>query len=338
MRCTPTFFALSLLSLPLSAQSLNLRATEFGPVPSPGFGAATQQAGTWNAVKGAGFLGEATQTPLVDLTGAPTGAVAVKVGCDTYDCSVTGFGADIQALFAGGFNGDCFEQSDLILKGLTPGKYVLSAYAGPCFVQWNPILVELGDGSYSKTAQLGGTYDGTFDSLTLGAFTFQVPAGVDVIVSGSTPTFLAAAQLARIEPPAVFCTSKVNSQGCTGKIAALGNTASLGGVSPFHLVATDVVNDVPGLLFYGFASDIKPFLGGLHCVKPPTPRTTGQFSGGDGVPCGGTFDLDFNAWLDTDPQPKVHAGTRVFAQYWYRDVDDPFGAATTDAVSFHVVP
>lgn len=43
-------------------------------------------------------------------------------------------------------------------------------------------------------------------------------------------------------------------------------------------------------------------------------------------------------WLLDNPLPKVYAGARLYAQYWYRDVNDPFGAATSDAVSFHVVP
>lgn len=189
----------------------------------------------------------------------------------------------------------------------------------------------------ASRADLRWTYQGTFDTMVLGSFEFQLPDNV-VVTLQNIGASLSALQIAEIEPPTVLCTSKVDSQGCAAKIAPIGNALSSSGALPFHVVASDVKNDVPGLRFYGFAEAIEPFLGGLHCLKPRTPRTVGQFSGGNGVPCGGTFDLGFNAWLDTDPLPKVYAGARIHAQYWYRDVNDPHGAANSDAVSFHVVP
>ncbi|HVS19786.1 MAG TPA: hypothetical protein VMT18_14370 [Planctomycetota bacterium] len=318
---------------------MNLRYTNFVPPPSPGFGAALEQAGTWNSVNTPQPFGPGVSTPLVDLDGASTLAVAVLQGCDAYTCDVTGYGSDVASLFAAGPNGDCYaDPSFTMLQGLAPGKYVMTAYTGSCYTQWSGLTVTLNDQSYQSTQQLGGEYLGNFDSMDLGSYAFDLADGVKVKVNGWSLLYVTALQLTRIEPPQVFCTAKVNSQGCAAEIAAIGNAASLSGAAPFHLVASDVVNDVPGILFYGFDEDIKPFMGGLHCVQPPTPRTTYQFSGGGGVPCGGTFDLDFNAWLATQPQPKVHAGMRLYAQYWYRDPADPFASATSDAVSFHIVP
>ena len=332
--------ALPLLVAPAAAQSLNLRQTEFGPPPSPSFGAAIGQVGVWNALATPDFGSGAAITPLVGLDGGSVPVVASVKGCDAYSCDWTGYGDDVANLFVGTVNGDCYaDPSSTTLSGLQPGSYVLVAYGSPCWSTPNVQLsVSLSDLSYNVTSPNFGEYLGTFDTMTLSTHAFDVSAGVSVRLAGQYFAYLSAAQLVRVEPPAAFCTSKQNSQGCSAKIAAIGDAASLSDAAPFHVVATDVVNDVPGLLFYGFAEDVKPFMGGVHCVKPPTPRTWVQFSGGDGVPCGGTFDLDFNGWLSGDPVPKVYAGARLHAQYWYRDVDDPFGAATSDAVSFHVVP
>lgn len=336
MRSPLVVSACCLLAASAAAQSMNLRYSDWSPLPSPTFGAATNQAGVWCAVA---TPPQTATTPLIDLAGQATGATAVLDGCDTHDCPWLGYGTDIQQLFVATVNGDCtFIQGTTRLIGLQPGAYVLTGYASPCYLNPSKTLkLELSDQSYTSTVPIDGAYLGSFDSMTLASFGFDLAAGVEVKLSSGWFAYLSAVQLGRIEPPAVYCTSKINSQGCAAKIAALGNAASLSGVAPFHVVATDVRNDVPGLLFYGFAEDVKPFLGGFHCVQPPTPRTFGQFSGGNGVPCAGTFDLDFNAWLATGPQPTVRAGARIYAQYWYRDVDDPFGSATSDAVSFHVV-
>jgi hypothetical protein len=332
----------TLLAAPAAAQSINMRYTDWTPLPSPTYGAAIAQAGVWNGIETPDFSPPFQKvTPLVDLAGGGTSASAATSGCYASLCQWPGYGDDVENFFAGMIHGDCYaEPSSTLLWGMVPGSYVLTAYPSPCIPWPNnpPVTFKLSDLSNSASLTLSGKYEGSFETMTLGTFAFDLNAGVGVHITGWGLGYLSALQLTLIEPPAVYCTSKVNSQGCAAKIAAIGNEASLSGMSPFHLIATDVVNDVPGLLFYGFAEDIKPFMGGVHCVQPPTPRTWGQFSGGDGVVCGGTFDLDFNAWLAGDPTPKVYAGTKLHAQYWYRDVNDPHGAATSDAVSFHVVP
>ena len=342
MRIVRLGISLALLAVPTAAQSLNLRYTTLAPTPAPTYGAVTGQAGVWNAIQTDYeiFSGIPVVTSLVGLDGSPLPATARMSGCDHVTCTWPGYGDDVQKLFAGAINGDCpFDPSKVELVDLQPGSYVLTAIGSPCH-DWpiNALRVQLSDQSYDVTTHLGGGYLGSFESMELGTHAFDLDPSVTVALRGIGYGYVSSAQLARIEPPAVYCTSKVNSQGCAAKIAAIGNAASLSDASPFHIVASDVVNDVPGLLFYGFGEDIKPFLGGLHCVKPPTPRVWGQTSGGNGVPCAGGFDQDFNAWLSFDPAPKVYAGARLYAQYWYRDVDDPFGSATSDAVSFHVVP
>lgn len=320
-----------------SAQSLNLRFTDWTPPPASSYGAAIGQVGVWNALESPVF--GPNSNPAVDLAGGPTAVSVAHSGCDAFACTVSGYGTDVQALFAGALNGDCFaDPSSTTLHGLAPGKYVLTAYASPCHVQFPPMEVLLSDHSYYVVADLGGDYTGSFDSMDLGSFAFDVNAGVSVSFVSLSQGYLAALQVTKVEAPATYCTSKVNSQGCAARIAAVGNAASMSGAAPFHVLASDVLDGVPGLCFYGPGAATSPFFGGTLCVDSPVTRTAGQFSGGDGTPCSGTFDLDVNAWLATQPAPKVYAGMRLHAQYWYRDPADPFGAATSDAVSFHVLP
>ncbi len=138
--------------------------------------------------------------------------------------------------------------------------------------------------------------------------------------------------------PVTYCTGKLNSNGCVAQIAASGQ-ASLSSGRPFLVSASGAVPSTVGLLFYGYGPRAVPFLGGVHCVLPPTPRTAGQFSGGS-APCSGAFALDFNAYIQGGLDPLLVAGAEVFAQYWYRDPADPQGflVGLTDAVRFLIAP
>jgi hypothetical protein len=140
-----------------------------------------------------------------------------------------------------------------------------------------------------------------------------------------------------LPPIAVYCTGKVNSQGCAASIGASGGpAASMSSSSPFLVTCTNVVEGVPGLLFWGRAPRAVPFMGGFHCVQPPTPRATPQFAGSTGTTCSGSFSFDFNAYAQSGVNPTLAAGQVIRAQYWYRDPNDPLGffAATSDAVEF----
>jgi hypothetical protein len=93
--------------------------------------------------------------------------------------------------------------------------------------------------------------------------------------------------------PKVYCTGKLHSQGCVADIGFQGQP-SLSSAQPFLITATEAPAQQIGLLFYGYGPRAAPLWGGLHCIQPPTPRTTGQFSGGAG-PCTGSFSMDFQA-------------------------------------------
>ncbi len=322
------------------AQSFNLRYAAGPALPSPTFGAAIGQAGHWNGLNTPNWRG-AVSTSLIDLSGAATGVTAVLQGCDAYSCSVQEFGPEYAALFAGMVNGDCYaDPSTTRLFGLQAGHYVITAYPAPCVTSLHQVHLKTSDLLFQKFITIGGSFSGSFSSLTLGHWEFDLAPGASVTVSGGTFGYLSALQVTRVEPPSTYCTAKINSEGCAASIASSGGLgASLSSPAPFMVDASQVLTNAVGILFYGHAADIKPFQGGFHCIKTPTPRTPAQFSGNQGAPCTGTFSFDFNAWLQFGTAQLVYPGTPIHAQYWYRDPNDPlgFGAATSDAARFWVL-
>lgn len=143
------------------------------------------------------------------------------------------------------------------------------------------------------------------------------------------------------DQPVVYCTAKVNTQGCLPTIGSTG-TPSASSPQAFDVLATMVINNKNGMLFYGFAPNNIPFKGGTLCVRPPISRTPVQGSGGNPPPndCSGQFHFDFNAWIQSGIDPQLTVGLTVFAQYWYRDPGSPMPSHTglTDAVRFPVAP
>jgi hypothetical protein len=127
--------------------------------------------------------------------------------------------------------------------------------------------------------------------------------------------------------PTVYCSSKFNSLGCLPDIGATG-TPSAGATSGFVIDCTDVLNNKPGLLFYGVSGQTSiPFQNGTLCVASPIRRTPGVTSGGTAPPaldCSGVYSIDMNAFshglLGGTPLPALTvAGTVVDTQWWGRD-------------------
>jgi hypothetical protein len=135
----------------------------------------------------------------------------------------------------------------------------------------------------------------------------------------------------------IYCTAKTNSSGCVPAINTSGlsaPSASLG--SGFVVGATNILNAKFGLLFYSkTAAASSPFQGGLLCAQPPLVRTAVQNSAGT-APCGGTFALDFNAYIASGKDPALVSGQQVWAQYWSRDPGfaPPDNTNLTNAVNF----
>jgi hypothetical protein len=133
-------------------------------------------------------------------------------------------------------------------------------------------------------------------------------------------------------PPEVYCTAMVNSLGCTPSI----------GFSQwpdnFHLTATNVRNNKPGIFFWGLGSTALPFYGGTLCVQPPLVRTPVQYSGGNvGVDdCSGSYSFHFTGAYASQYSLShgVTRGITLFGQFWSRDPvpGNPGGIGLTDAI------
>ena len=160
----------------------------------------------------------------------------------------------------------------------------------------------------------------------------ELDAGSDPADPASTP-----------ETPFVFCTAKVNSQGCTPGIAFAG-VPSETLPTPFDVSAAMVLNQRNGLLFYAYdAMAGVPFLSGTLCAQPPLRRLPIQSSGGTPPPvsdCSGTYLLDVNALIQSGVDPFLVVGQVVVGQWWSRDpaIADGSGAGLTDAVHFVIGP
>jgi len=145
----------------------------------------------------------------------------------------------------------------------------------------------------------------------------------------------------------VYCTAKVNSQGCTPTIGAVG-AASASASSGFLVKGSNVLNNKNGLLFYGVnGRSALPFQGGILCVKSQIRRTPSVNSGGNPPPndCSGVFSIDMNAFaqglLGGTPLPALSVvGTVVDSQFWGRDPGFPPPNNTTlsDALEYTVGP
>ncbi len=137
----------------------------------------------------------------------------------------------------------------------------------------------------------------------------------------------------RCLPPTAYGTAKVNSQGCTPAIDSWGQP-DLSGSNPFFVKASQVINNKPGILFYGYAPESLVFQGGWLLVAAPIQRTPLQYSFGNPPPddCSGTYSMDFNAWARSGVDPNLFVGQTAYAQYWYRDPKSLSTTGLTDAV------
>jgi hypothetical protein len=137
-----------------------------------------------------------------------------------------------------------------------------------------------------------------------------------------------------------FCVGKVNSVGCTAQISAVG-VPSPTILSAFTISATNVINQSPGMLFYGYSSAFIPFQGGTLCLNGPV-RTPVQPSNGSmsGFNCSGSLSYDFNARIRSGFDPFLVPGASITAQYYFRDALDSsgFGSGLSNAVRFTICP
>ncbi len=141
--------------------------------------------------------------------------------------------------------------------------------------------------------------------------------------------------------PEVFCQAKINSLFCYPTIDSAG-LASISTSQRFEIVGRDIVPDEAGVLLYGTSGrGSVPFHGGKLCVKLPFVRLSPTKNSGHSGPglCSGVLSTDFNARIQGGADPALEPGTRVVAQWLYRDPPvDAFGDGLTEALEFVVAP
>lgn len=167
-----------------------------------------------------------------------------------------------------------------------------------------------------------------FETLASDLFVGDTNGASDVVASGD-----------RCPGAAVYCVAKVNSGGCVPAICSYGSP-SLTAAQDFHVVASRVLNQKSGLLFWGLAPASAPFFGGTRCVEYPVVRTPVQDSGGatNVNDCSGRYDYAFSsAYLNA---AGLVAGNQVYAQFWSRDpfFAPPSNIGLTDAAQFTILP
>lgn len=195
-----------------------------------------------------------------------------------------------------------------------------------------PYLYAVRDAQLAVHLTLPATVLVDTDRFELGPDTLHFTAGGQVELG----RHFAHAVLAEVTG---YCSPQVSSTGCVPSIGALG-VPSVSSPAGFLVRATEVMNQRPGFVLYGFAPAATPFLGGTLCVEAPVRRTPLRSSGGNtgGVDCSGSIGIDFTALVELGGDPDLEVGQRVYAQAWYRDPLAPQGSGLSDALSFVLTP
>lgn len=224
-------------------------------------------------------------------------------------------------------------------------NYVQQTHRGPYFPWSGTTLAYLVDTTGGNS---GSAVQWDQHGVTIGIHTHS---GCDVALSdGNHGTAIeqAALQAALANPrglcsrsgtAAVYCTAKVNSQGCLPAISYSGVPSASGGA--FTLAASLVLNNQLGRLIYGAGANDTPFQGGTLCVSAPIVRTPPQLSGGNAAApdCSGAYSFDMGAWIASGIDPRLAPGATACAQFWSRDAHSASGPiGLTDAVQFTIGP
>jgi Tol biopolymer transport system component len=144
-------------------------------------------------------------------------------------------------------------------------------------------------------------------------------------------------------PPAVYCTAKANSLGCTPALTFTGSP-SASQSSGFTLQATNWINQQPCVFLYTrLGPSTTPFGGSLLCISRSFRRVGAVVSSGGStgtVDCSGSLALDFNSYVASGVDPKLVLGTRVWVQGWSRDpgFEPEQNSSLTNALEWTLLP
>lgn len=139
--------------------------------------------------------------------------------------------------------------------------------------------------------------------------------------------------------PISYGWSQIASNGCVASATASG-TATATPSAPFEVRAEQVIGQRDGLLIYGLGARKSFLSGGFLWVEPPVRRSPILHSGGTpgANNCSGVLSYDFNLRIQSGSDPSLLPGTRVFAQFWYRDPASTWTTNLTNAVEFSIFP
>ncbi|MBL8802349.1 MAG: hypothetical protein JNN27_10155 [Planctomycetes bacterium] len=199
--------------------------------------------------------------------------------------------------------------------------------------QWRRNGVALVDGVAPSGAVISGALSNMLSVDGLGA---SDAGAYDCVVSGTYGTDTSAPANVTVGAVATYGTAKVNSLGCTPAIGWSGCPSATSN-APFLVTASNVLNQRPGLMFYGYAPTAIPYSGGFRLVAAPIKRSPILNSAGNPASvsdCSGDYAYDMNARIQLGTDPNLVVGASVCCQYWTRDPADSFGIGLTDALSF----
>jgi Tol biopolymer transport system component len=134
----------------------------------------------------------------------------------------------------------------------------------------------------------------------------------------------------------LYCTAKINSQGCTPLLASSGMPTLAG--STFHVLGSNLINKKSATLFWSAAPKATPFQDGWLCLAAPFERTTVLGTGGNPPPsdCSGTFDFH---WTSARMQAhQLQVGQSIYNQVWSRDPGSPSTTSLTAGLAFTICP
>ncbi len=138
--------------------------------------------------------------------------------------------------------------------------------------------------------------------------------------------------------PTNYCTAKVNSLGCAVAMDFVG-APSLTGDDNFELTATGFPSNAFAVPVWSLSPGATPLGGGLLCVGSPFMRSAVAQAGPNtpGTCEGGSLASPFAQATMT--AAGLVAGSRIYAQLWYRDnLPDGTGFALTDGLDFTIQP
>lgn len=142
-----------------------------------------------------------------------------------------------------------------------------------------------------------------------------------------------------------YCTAGTTTNGCKPSVQLASGTPSASGAGSAIVSALRVEGSRQGLFFFGLAPAALPWSAtssSLLCVKTPTQRAPVTNSGGAPSSCEGVLSTDLNALILASAGSlagqSLSAGSKVYAQAWFRDPPASRSTNLSDAIELTLQP